>query len=133
MNNPDQLVSEWLQAADDDYQYAKVGFDHTTLYANVCFSCQQSFEKYLKAFLITHKVNFPKSHDLTRLVRSCGKIDSAFNQLHQAAQLLTPYAVSARYPDIGDLVFSQDQARQALQIVEEVALLVKTKLLKRET
>lgn len=128
MNNPDQLVSEWLLAADSDYKYAKVGFDKTTLYANVCFSCQQSFEKYLKAFLITYRVSFPKSHDLTRLVRSCSKIDSAFDQFHQAAQLLTPYAVSARYPDIGDLEFSQDQAKQALQIVEQIAVFVKSKL-----
>lgn len=128
MNNPDQLVSEWLLAADSDYEYAKTGFDHTTLYANVCLSCQQSFEKYLKAFLIAHRVSFPKSHDLTRLVRLCSKIDSAFDQFHQAAQLLTPYAVSARYPDIGDLEFSQDQAKQALKIVKEIALLVGSKL-----
>src|SRR3990167_8931753 len=128
MNNPDQLVSEWLLAAGSDYQYAKVGFDNTTLYANVCFSCQQSFEKYLKAFLIANRVSFPKSHDLTRLVHSCGKIDPAFNQFHQAAQLLTPYAVSSRYPDMGDLVFSQDQAKQALQIVEQIASFIKSKL-----
>lgn len=52
MKGINKLVEEWLQRADDDLAYARVGFDETQLYANICFSCQQAFEKYLKTFLI---------------------------------------------------------------------------------
>lgn len=50
MNNPNKLILEWLNAAKDDLKYAQVGFEQTDLYANICFSCQQSFEKYLKTY-----------------------------------------------------------------------------------
>lgn len=125
MNNPNKLAHEWLKAADDDFQYAQVGLGQTELYANICFSCQQSFEKYLKAFLITHQIDFPKTHDLTKLLSLCLKIDPGFADFKEAAATLTPYGVATRYPDIGDMEFSKEQAKQALDFTKQLQNFVK--------
>lgn len=115
-----KLSKEWLARADDDLQYAEVGFKETDLYANVCFSCQQAFEKYLKAWLLIHKVDFPRSHDLTELLSLCLNLDSDFSKFIEAASVLTAYNIATRYPDIGDIVFSRDQAEQAIEFTQQL-------------
>lgn len=120
MIEPNKLSKEWVAKADDDFKYAQVGFKETDLYANVCFSCQQAFEKYLKAFLLLHKVDFPRSHDLTELLGLCLDIDSDFSKFMEAASVLTPYNISSRYPDIGYIVFSRDQADKALEYTQQL-------------
>jgi len=129
MRDPDKLVKEWLIRADDDLAYAQVGFRETDLYANVCFSCQQAFEKYLKAFLLVRDIDFPNTHDLTKLLELCRKSDPAFVEFEDAASTLTPYNIAARYPDIGDIQFSSDQAGEALRLTESLQDFVKNKLL----
>ena len=32
----------------------------------VAFHCQQAVEKYPKAFLVRHQIEFPKMHDITK-------------------------------------------------------------------
>ncbi len=115
-----KLSEEWLAKADDDLQYAEVGFKETDLYANVCFSCQQAFEKYLKASLLIHKVDFPRSHDLTELLSLCLNLDPDFSKFIEAASVITPYNIAARYPDVGDIVFSKGQAEQALGFTKQL-------------
>jgi len=128
MTKPSKLVEEWLVSAENDLAYAKVGFAETSLWANVCFSCQQAFEKYLKAYLISKKVDFPMTHDLTRLLNLCLKNDPAFSEFEELASMITPYGSAARYPDIGALEFSREQAEQALESAEKLGRFVKNKL-----
>lgn len=128
MNNPNRLVREWIDTADDDFKYAQVGFKETNLYSNICFSCQQAFEKYLKGFLIAKKVKFPKTHDLTKLLKFCEEIDSDFNDFQDAASILTPYNSATRYPDMEGLEFSAQQAEQALGFVKHLKSVIVGKL-----
>lgn len=123
-----KLVDQWVTSADNDLAYAKAGFGETDLWSNVCFSCQQGFEKYLKAYLISKNVDFPKTHDLTSLLKLCALSNSGFAQFGEVASIITPYGTAARYPDIGDLEFSKEQAHEALNAVERLKDFVENKL-----
>lgn len=123
-----KLVAEWINAADNDYFYAKIGFAESELYANVCFTCQQAFEKYLKAYLIANSKDFPKTHDLTKLLALCISKDNGFSSFLDDASVITPYAVAARYPDISALEFTKQQTQEALSSVLKLSEFVKNKL-----
>mgnify|MGYP000307964815 CR=1 FL=1 len=43
--------------------------------STICFHAQQAVEKYLKAFLILHDIDFPRTHDVDYLLLECRKID----------------------------------------------------------
>jgi HEPN domain-containing protein len=50
-----KLLDEWLAFAKENLLYAKAGIkEDFALYHTVCFLCQGSAEKYLKAYLISH-------------------------------------------------------------------------------
>jgi HEPN domain-containing protein len=63
-------TAEWVEKAEGDWNAARqlnrVRKDPN--YDSVCFHCQQSVEKYLKARLEEAGVNFPKTHDLIKLL-----------------------------------------------------------------
>ena len=64
-----------------------------------CFHAQQTAEKCLKAFLALQRVEFPYSHNLTKLTEICATIDATFRSLLPAVRPLTPYAVELRHDD----------------------------------
>jgi HEPN domain-containing protein len=64
-----------------------------------CFHAQQMAEKCLKGFLAHHRVTFPYTHNLTKLVEMAAAIDSTFRTLLPTVAPLTPYAVELRYDD----------------------------------
>jgi HEPN domain-containing protein len=67
-------------------------------YYIVAFHCQQAIEKYLKALLICHKIDFPKTHDLVKLLDLSKEKDSFLNGVRKELNLLNPFAVGFRYP-----------------------------------
>lgn len=128
MKDSNELVNKWLEVADDDLSYAQIGFAETDFFANICFSSQQAFEKYLKGYLVAHNVEFPKIHSLTKLLSLCLKIDPGFAEFKDAAEKLSPYSIAARYPDISDLKFSKQQAVEALEATKRLGEFVKKKI-----
>lgn len=64
-----------------------------------CFHCQHAAEKALKAVLVAHGAEFPKTHSLaylTKLLSDCGV--PVPDAVHSAAGL-SEYTVESRYPD----------------------------------
>ena len=65
--------------------------------SSICFHAQQAVEKYLKAFLVYHDVDFPRTHDVDFLMEECQRLD------HQSFEIdlksLTEFGVAVRYPD----------------------------------
>ena len=55
-----RLLEQWLRKAETDLQAAQALLSHAPplLYPS-CFHAQQAAEKYLKAFLTWHQVEFP--------------------------------------------------------------------------
>ena len=96
----DDLIIKWVNIADRDLMAAEQGLKvYPVLSEIVCFHCQQAAEKYLKAYLVKHQVEFQKTHSIMSLINLCSTVDSVFKDKLLYADLLTDYAVEIRYPD----------------------------------
>lgn len=50
MNRTKQIVEDWIKKAEHDLDMAKLAIEHQPDFRDsICFHCQQSAEKYLKA------------------------------------------------------------------------------------
>ena len=106
------LVKGWLLKAEADLTNAGLCLSAGEALDTACFHAQQAAEKYVKAYLTAHEVDFPFIHNLEKLVGLCAQRDSSFLSIRAMAQDLTPYAVQLRY----DLEFwpSAEITRRAL-------------------
>ena len=104
---------DWIAKAEADYLAAAdlARRRKLPLHDMVCFHCQQSAEKYLKARLEEGSVNFPKTHDLETLLTLTIPLEPLWAALIPATKRLKPFGVLIRYP--GNDATSA-QARQAL-------------------
>ena len=94
-----RLLRNWLHKADDDMAAARVLMDKDAAHSNtVAFHCQQAAEKYLKAFLVWHEIDFPKTHDLDQILDLVETTDAALAEALRDAIVLTRYGVELRYP-----------------------------------
>jgi|SRR6056297_701553 len=99
--NPEKkaYISNWLFRAREDISVMQnleqSGLEYYV--STICFHAQQAVEKYLKAYLILHDIDFPRTHDVDYLLLECQKIDA--NQFDFDFRSLTEFGVSVRYPD----------------------------------
>ncbi len=83
------------------------------------FHAQQAAEKVLKAFLVRHQLEFPKTHNIGELLDLVGKVAPALATTLRSATALNPYGVEVRYP--ADLpAMTQEDAAQAVQLASQV-------------
>ena len=104
---------DWIEKAEADY-LAAVDLARRRklpLHDMVCFHCQQSAEKYLKARLEEGGVSFPKTHDLESLLALLLPLEPLWAALTAATKRLKPFGVLIRYPG-NDA--SKTQAKQAM-------------------
>ena len=97
-----EIAEEWVFKAEDDYRSAKALLYEieSPIVDTACFHCQQTAEKYLKAFLEEHEVDFPRHHNVMKLLDMCVRIDDKFQSLRTDLQSLGNYAVTIRYPGL---------------------------------
>jgi len=77
-----------------------------------CWQFQQAAEKSLKALLLQHEENFPKTHDIARILTLVGDLGFDVDELRDSAFRLTTLVPAMRYPgDFPDL--SHADAKQA--------------------
>lgn len=103
MKPPDEVrrefVREWLGKAGKDLSAGshlltgEGGFPES-----VAFHAQQAAEKYLKALLVWHQLEFSKTHDIGRLLELIASLDPDLAAALKDAASLTPYGVDYRYP-----------------------------------
>jgi HEPN domain-containing protein len=119
-----ELALEWLAKADVDLSAGRALLSAADLFEVVAFHSQQAVEKALKAFLVWHQIEFPKTHDIERLLELCASIDPEVAEALASAVELTPYGVEYRYPGEYPPV-SEEAAEQSLAtaqlVVGEVA------------
>jgi HEPN domain-containing protein len=95
----EEFTREWVQKAETDFKTAQHLFQSGPDFAEgAAFHSQQAAEKYLKAFLVWHQIEFQKTHDIEALLRLAGKADSKIPAVLKDAVILTPYGVGYRYP-----------------------------------
>ena len=121
------LTVEWVAKAEADYQGA-IALQRkrkAPLPDLVCFHCQQSAEKYLKAFLQESAIVFPKTHILVDLLGLAVSIDASLTALQSDLLPLEDYAVKFRYPGMDTTVV---QAAAAIQAVRQIRRTIRLRL-----
>jgi HEPN domain-containing protein len=98
MKEKTDLTRGWLRRAASDLIALDASLDAGALDA-ACFHAQQAAERYLKAYLIYTGLEFPFTHNLSKLVELCAQADVSFRTLLPLVESLTPYAVELRYDD----------------------------------
>lgn len=127
MKNNNNIYYEWITKADNDYETAAILFREEGPTDTLCFHCQQSVEKYLKAYLTYHKVHFEKVHNLVVLVKLCAKIDPNILEFIDKLKILDAYYIESRYPP--SLVnYSKKECQDALNISKKIIGYINNKL-----
>jgi len=115
-----EITKEWLQKADEDYGFASSSMEFTEYYAQICFHFQQAAEKYLKAFIVSYKLNFRPVHNLLELLRICSQAYPDMKQLEKACQFLNPFYIDSRYPVHWPVAYDKNTAINAKKMTEEI-------------
>lgn len=115
-------LSQWIEKAEHDLITAKLIIEYKPIVLDVaCFHCQQAVEKYLKAFLVFKKEQFPRTHNLDLLVKSCSAYYAEFATID--LKNLEDYAVQGRYPH-DFLQPDPDETQAFYEIAEAIKALV---------
>lgn len=110
------LVRQWLRKADIDYRTAeRLMQDTEPIRESIAFHSQQAVEKYIKAYLVYQRIEFSKTHSISRLLDLLSSIDSELAGELQEAEMLTPFGVEIRYPgDFPNVLPGQERTAFAL-------------------
>jgi HEPN domain-containing protein len=91
----------------------------------VGFHSQQCIEKYLKAFLVLRKVDFPKTHDLIELLEFANTKDPLIDIFRKDLRILNPFSVQFRYP--GETA-TLEESGMALKTMKKIRKFFREKL-----
>ena len=119
-----KLVDDWLFKADQDMKAAEaLATLENPLRSVACFHAQQAVEKYLKAYLTSKQVEFPRTHNIRELISIIKSIHTELADKLMPAAILSPYGVEIRYP--GDVIEpSDEEMREALKLAKSVCNLL---------
>jgi HEPN domain-containing protein len=93
-------TAKWVRKAEADLVGArKLVQQKEPLHDLVCFHCQQSAEKYLKAMVQESGLAVPRIHDLGALLLALLPRDGTLLSLRRKLLSLNKYSVEIRYPD----------------------------------
>lgn len=126
-----EKVIQWLEFADEDLKLARHGLTLTSgvPYRLIAYHAQQCAEKYLKAFLVYHEIDFPYTHNIGRLLELCAEKGDWARNLPEADEL-TPFVITARYPSEQETV-TREESLRAIEIALKVRETIR-KALERE-
>lgn len=132
MNPTDQEIARkvrlWISHAEEDLCLAQHGLKlkSSCPYKLIAYHAQQCAEKYLKAYLVYHKIDFPYTHNISRLLELCAeKVD--WTEKLKDAEELTPFAITTRYPGEYEEVRRENVLR-AIKIAKSVKRTVQAAL-----
>ncbi len=113
------LTKEWVAKAEGDYNAALTLYRARKApnYDLTAYHAQQCAEKYMKAVLQEAGVNFPKTHDLAKLLDLLLPKHPLWTASRGELDLLSKTAVEVRYP--GRTVQKKD-AKEMRVICEKV-------------
>lgn len=129
-----QEYMAWLRYADDDLKAAEE-LIKAGLYNLACFHSHQGAEKYLKAFLVKHRINPPRIHKLPVLLSLCQQAGAEIEELEELKEdflILDMYYIPTRYPTapVGSLpegLPNEEDAKKALDIAKRVRDFIKVR------
>lgn len=123
-----ELVCQWLAKAEDDFRVAEhLVTEGAYFLGAVGFHAQQAAEKFLKALLVWHQVEFPKTHDLDELLDLAATVDSHLAESFRPIVVLTPYGVDARYPSDFPRI-TPVEAKKAVELATQARKIIRDAL-----
>jgi HEPN domain-containing protein len=120
-----RVARQWVEKAEHDLRNA----EHTlTLredcpFDTVCFHAQQCVEKYLKALLLIHSVDFPRTHDLRVLIQLVSMHRELGLEMSEVVAL-NRYTVEARYPGDWEPI-TREHAEEAVGMAQKARAAVR--------
>lgn len=140
---PPNSLRDWLDRAEEDLRLAvHLSADFAEWPNPICFHCQQSGEKFLKALIIAQHERPARTHKLDELLEHLLALGFPLNELSADCALLSRFSVRTRYPDDSEeetgqvesiriaepVEFSEKDARQALPAVNRIVAAVRAHL-----
>lgn len=115
-------VNNWIEYANTDIGIAKhlLKTYHPKPLEIVCYHSQQAAEKAIKALIISRGAQggMPKKHNLSFLLEQIKNLIDIPEEYYDFADTLTPYGVSARYPN--ELFLEEKDAEEAIMCAEKI-------------
>lgn len=129
-NNKIKQVFKWIEYADEDLRVTEIVFSLSSNvpYRIIAYHSQQCAEKYLKAFLLYHDVDFPYTHNISTLIELCMPFVNLNDKLNTAKEL-SKYAVAVRYPT-DYLTLNKKETIRLIKIANKVKTVVRKLLVK---
>lgn len=116
-----EITREWIAKADDDFRFAQINLDEGKPFlAFICFHFQQSAEKYLKAYIIAHDLEFKKIHDLPALLKTCMGENQSLERLNSDCEFLNTFYIETRYPVHWPTHFTKQEAIKAKDAADRI-------------
>jgi HEPN domain-containing protein len=115
----EEFYKQWLIKGQEDWDAVEIliAQEHPPKTA-VCFHCQQCIEKLLKAILVREQIEFPKTHDIGRLIELVRDSVPDTTEFSKHAKKLSVHGVDVRYPDEAIEVSAEDM-KQIVDITEK--------------
>ena len=124
-----EIVREWIAKGDEDFEFARINLiEDSPFFAQICFHFHQSAEKYLKAYIVAHELEFRKTHELTMLVKICHSGETSIEQLKEDCEYLNTFYIETRYPVHWPTHFSREETDKAFRSAENIRSFIKEKL-----
>ena len=89
---------EWMEYASEDLAAAAALLGQGVCLNTVCFHCQQTIEKSLKAYLLFVSGQNMDGHNLSWLIRQACRFNSEFGRFISKTALFNSYYIECRYP-----------------------------------
>jgi HEPN domain-containing protein len=123
-----KLVEDWIFFADRDLKTAELIIKDDDPFTNIIsFHCQQTVEKYLKAYLLENNMPLVRIHDLIKLNDMIKEIKD-LNIDEKKLIILNEVYTDTRYPgDFGlmpDGLPSCEQAKEFIEFAQEVKTII---------
>ncbi|NLF82867.1 MAG: HEPN domain-containing protein [Candidatus Gastranaerophilales bacterium] len=119
-------IDLWLKRAKSNLYAAKAINEYDffeagghVFFEEPCFELQQCAEKALKALLLHRNIDFPKTHDLSKLIKLIKDNGIFVPESILDATKLIKYAITTRYPESFDPV-TKEEYEEAVKIAENV-------------
>ena len=116
--------AEWSRFAQDDLEVARLlmGMEPRKIEI-ICYHCQQSAEKHLKALLARIDAPVPRTHDLLNLLDLVTLFHPSLKDMAPALARLQPFAIAVRYPF--ELSIPEGFESKVLEAAETVARFIR--------
>jgi len=125
MMHNEEVVKEWIEKAEEDFEFASSALELGNYYPQICFHFQQAAEKYLKAFIIAHALEFRPVHNLIELLETCKKKETSIEEIEEACRYLNPFYIDTRYPVHWPTRYDKETAIKAKDSASEIGKWVK--------